>query len=74
MHWIPRNRDASLNVDGIVFVGSFQLLSEAVSVASTRYEVAVPCWEPADVDWLSHRKTSRQAPSVERHQLSTQRE
>lgn len=34
-------------------------------MAATRYEVAVPCWEPAAVDWLSHRTTSHQAPSID---------
>ena len=70
LHWVPRDRDGRLNVDGIVFAGNSPTLAEALMHTATRYGLTKPEWQPAGFDWLTHQKTSQHAPVVEGHHLS----
>lgn len=53
LYWVPRDREGRLNVAGVITIGEYQELADALTEAKERYSLTGSEWKPADRDWLS---------------------
>lgn len=69
LRFTPRSTDGSLNLAGMVIVGSYNVLEEAASVAAASYGVRDGDWMPASENIFSLHCATSHGPIIEGHRF-----